>query len=165
MCDDPLLDAPCEREPIEILAAEFVARQRSGESPSLESYACRYPELAGAIRELFPTIERLERLKRVREHSPRGLATAGLPQTVRLGGFRIIREIGRGGMGVVYEAEDRILKRRVALKVLGANIAGSAVQLQRFRHEAQSAARLHHTNIVPVFGTGEDHGVLFYVMQ
>src|SRR5262249_17355698 len=65
----------------------------------------------------------------------------------------------------VYEAEDRALKRHVALKVLGANIAGSALQLQRFRREAQSAARLHHTNIVPVFGTGEEHGVMFYVMQ
>jgi serine/threonine protein kinase len=165
MFDDPLPDTACEREPIELLAAEFAQRQRSGDAPSVESYACRYPELAELIRELFPTILRLERLKRGREHSPRGLATAGLPRSARLGGFRIVREIGRGGMGIVYEAEDRVLKRRVALKVLGANIAGSGVPLQRFRREAQSAARLHHTNIVPVFGTGEEHGVMFYVMQ
>src|SRR5262249_47581462 len=78
---------------------------------------------------------------------------------------RIIRELGRGGMGVVYEAEDQTLKRRVALKVLGANVAGSPVQLARFRHEAESAAGLHHPRIVPVFGSGEAHGAVFYVVQ
>ena len=158
-------EAGCERDPIELLAAEFVDRHRAGETPSIEDYVGEHPELADEIRELFPTIARLESLKNARCQSPRGLAAAGLPRAARLGGFRILREIGRGGMGIVYEAEDCALKRRVALKVLGANVAGSPIQRERFQHEAEAAARLHHTHIVPVFGTGQEHGVLFYVMQ
>ena len=80
-------------------------------------------------------------------------------------GFRIIREIGRGGMGVVYEAEEERLSRRVALKVLPASLLTHAKQVQRFEREARAAARLHHTNIVPVFGVGENDGHHYYFMQ
>ena len=66
-----------------------------------------------------------------------------------LGDFRIVREIGRGDMGIVYEAEQQSLKRRVALKVLHPTVATSERQRQRFQREAESAARLHHSNIVP----------------
>src|SRR4051794_13086214 len=83
----------------------------------------------------------------------------------RLGDFRVIREIDRGGMGVVYEAEQESLGRRVALKVLSRMRDLSDATLQRFRVEAKAAARLHHSNIVPVFGVGEEDGVPFYVMQ
>ncbi len=76
------------------------------------------------------------------------------------GEFRIVREIGRGGMGVVCEAYQGSLNRHVALKLLPEH--GS---LSRFRREAQAAGRLHHTNIVPVFGVGEHRGRAFYVMQ
>lgn len=82
-----------------------------------------------------------------------------------LDGFRIIREIGRGGMGVVYEAEEERLSRRVALKVLPASLLMHEKQVQRFQREARAAARLHHTNIVPVFGVGEDNGHHYYFMQ
>lgn len=82
-----------------------------------------------------------------------------------IGDFLILREIGRGGMGVVYEAIQRSLSRRVALKVLEAGISDSPQQLQRFRREAESAAMLHHTNIVGVFGIGEENGVHYYAMQ
>jgi serine/threonine protein kinase len=165
MAGEPSSDTDDDREPIEVLAAEFVERCRNGSSPSIDEYAREHPELADEIRDLFPTIARLENLKVMKERSSDGQATAGLPRSLPLGGFRIIRELGRGGMGVVYEAEDKNLKRRVAFKVLGANIAGSRGQLQRFRHEAEAAARLHHPHIVPVFGTGEEHGVQFFVMQ
>src|SRR5262249_52088748 len=74
-------------------------------------------------------------------------------------------EIGRGGMGVVYEAEQRSLNRRVALKVLPLAAALDARQLQRFQLEAQAAACLHHNNIVPVFTVGTEGGVPFYAMQ
>src|SRR6266487_2074503 len=82
-----------------------------------------------------------------------------------LGDFKLIREIGRGGMGVVYEAVQLSLGRRVALKVLPFAAAYDAKQLQRFRTEASAAAQLHHTNIVPVFAVGQDRGVHFYAMQ
>jgi formylglycine-generating enzyme required for sulfatase activity/tRNA A-37 threonylcarbamoyl transferase component Bud32 len=82
-----------------------------------------------------------------------------------LGDFRILREIGRGGMGVVYEAEQVSLGRHVALKVLPKDPSRDERTKRRFEREARSAARLHHTNIVPVFGVGEDAGRLYYVMQ
>jgi serine/threonine protein kinase len=83
----------------------------------------------------------------------------------RLGDYRILREVGRGGMGVVYEAEQVSLGRHVALKVLPAAALLHAQRLQRFGREARAAARLHHTNIVPVFGVGEAEGLHYYVMQ
>ena len=82
-----------------------------------------------------------------------------------LGDFRIVREIGRGGMGVVYEAEQISLGRRVALKVLPLASTLDAKQLQRFKNEAQAAAGLHHTNIVPVFATGCERGVHYYAIK
>src|SRR5262249_59518268 len=83
----------------------------------------------------------------------------------RLGDYRIVREVGRGGMGVVCEAEQESLGRRVALKVMAAPGLRSPRQLLRFHREARAAARLHHTNIVPVFGVGEAEGQHYYVMQ
>ena len=82
----------------------------------------------------------------------------GDPTTRRLGDFELLREIGRGGMGVVYEARQISLKRRVALKVLPPAIGMSAQAKQRFEREAQAAAKLHHTNIVPVHAIGEHDG-------
>jgi tRNA A-37 threonylcarbamoyl transferase component Bud32 len=83
----------------------------------------------------------------------------------QLGDFRILREIGRGGMGVVYEAEQISLKRRVALKVLRYGAAADSEAMQRFQREAETVARLHHTNIVPIFAIGCENGVNYYAMQ
>ncbi len=82
-----------------------------------------------------------------------------------LGDYRLVREIGRGGMGVVYEAVQISLGRRVALKVLPFAATLDAKQLQRFKNEAQAAAHLHHQNIVPVYGVGCERGVHYYAMQ
>jgi serine/threonine protein kinase len=144
------------RHPVEALADEFAARCRRGEAPSIGEYADRHPDLADEIRALFPAVAALERCGagRPREEPP-----------TRLGEFRILREVGRGGMGVVYEAVQESLGRRVALKVLPTELARPDGQLPRFRREAAAAARLHHTNIVPVFGLGEADGVHFYTMQ
>ena len=87
------------------------------------------------------------------------------PLLERLGDFRFLREVGRGGMGIVYEAEQESLGRRVALKVLRSHRLLDPKTSIRFHREAKAAARLHHTNIVPVFGVGEHEGVHFYVMQ
>ena len=87
------------------------------------------------------------------------------PPIEPLGDFSIVREIGRGGMGVVYEAVQLSLGRRVALKVLPFAAALDARQLQRFENKAQAAAQLHHTNIVPVYAVGCDRATHYYAMQ
>ena len=83
----------------------------------------------------------------------------------RLGEFEVVRELGRGGMGVVYEAVQTSLGRRVALKVLGPGLGLTPRAVDRFRREAAAAARLHHTNIVPVYATGDEAGTHFYAME
>jgi tetratricopeptide (TPR) repeat protein len=82
-----------------------------------------------------------------------------------LGDFEIVRELGRGGMGVVYEARQTSLNRRVALKLLGPGLGLTPRAVNRFRREAEAAAKLHHTNIVPVYATGEQNGSHFYAME
>jgi hypothetical protein len=83
----------------------------------------------------------------------------------RLGDYTLLRELGQGGMGIVYEAEHESLKSRVALKVMHPRLRADRSYLRRFQTEARSAAKLHHTNIVPVFDYGEHEGVFYYAMQ
>src|SRR4051812_46201700 len=116
-----MIDTLSERQPLEVLAAEFTERLRKGERPSMEEYAVRCPELADKIRDLFPAVLMMENLKRGRLASTSILVRAPLPE--RLGEYRVVREVGRGGMGVVYEAVQESLDRRVAVKVL----AGAAL--------------------------------------
>ena len=157
-----------ERNPVECLAEEFAQRCRRGDNPSLEEYVARHPEWADDIRELFPALLVMEQLK------PSVSLVNTLPSAAgpgedngprRLGEYLILREVGRGGMGVVYEAVQESLGRHVALKVLPGHGLAEPGYLERFRREAKAAARLHHTNIVPVFGTGACDGVHYYAMQ
>src|SRR5215472_579768 len=142
------------------LAEEFAARFRRGERPGVQEYIDRCPEWAEEIRELFPALVEVERVKEDRPARPGGAEmAAGLPAPVQVGDYRVLREVGRGGMGVVYEAEQVSLGRRVALKVLPRQVSSDLKTLARFRREARSAAQLHHTNIVPVFEVG------YYAMQ
>jgi serine/threonine protein kinase len=92
-------------------------------------------------------------------------STGGQLQGQRLGDFEFIREVGHGGMGIVYEARQLSLNRPVALKVLSGSLGLTDKAVQRFRREAEAAAKLHHTNIVPVYATGEEHGTHFYAME
>ena len=154
-----------QRDPVEVLAAEFIDSARRGEYPSIEEYAESHPDVAEEIRDLFPTIVAMEKLKIRREASTDGRASLGPVKLEQLGDYRIIREIGRGGMGIVYEAEQESLGRHVAVKVMPRQSLLDAKQLDRFRREASIAAKLHHTNIVPVFGVGEQDGFNYYVMQ
>ena len=154
-----------DRDPLELLAAEYMERLRQGERPDIEAYAAQHPDLAEEIRELFPTIAVTERLKARQERSSGGRATLGPARLERLGDFRLIRELGRGGMGVVFEAEQESLGRRVAVKVLPRQVLLDEKHLKRFQREARVAANLHHTNIVEVFGVGEQDGFHYYVMQ
>lgn len=153
---------------LDSLVDSFMERQRRGEHPSIEEYVRENPDLADDIRELFPTLEMIEAFASAPgvETAPRlNTDTEFAAPPTQLGEFRIVREIGQGGMGVVYEAVQESLGRHVALKVMPTHAQSNPVFVERFRREAQSAAKLHHTNIVPVFGVGEHDGVSFYAMQ
>src|SRR5262245_16702423 len=159
-----------ERETVEQLAEEFVERFRRGERPALTEYTARYPEHAAEIRDLFPALVVMEQVAPdsvdsglTADHAGGPARAAGHPE--RLGDYRILRVVGRGGMGGVYEAEQVSLGRHVALKVLPGHARLDPRQLARFQREAKAAARLHHTNIVPVYGVGEADGQHYYVMQ
>jgi serine/threonine protein kinase/WD40 repeat protein len=160
--------ADSEVDPLVDLAQEFADRYRRGENPSLSEYAARYPEHADRIRSIFPAMIAIERHGSSADWLSAGRPgrrDPGDPALERLGEYRIIREIGRGGMGVVYEAVQESLGRHVALKVLPAHRFLPRSQAERFRLEARAAARLHHSNIVPVFGVGESEGINYYAMQ
>jgi eukaryotic-like serine/threonine-protein kinase len=155
------------RHPVEVLADEFAERIRRGESPSIEQYEASHPEWASVIRQVFEPIEIVEKLS-VQRPSSTGNRDPIVPSLIvpsQLGDFRILREIGRGGMGVVYEAVQISLQRRVALKVINLQTSDQDKLQIRFRREAEAAAGLHHTNIVQVYGSGVDGGVHYYAMQ
>jgi serine/threonine protein kinase/WD40 repeat protein len=156
------------RNPVEELAEAFLERYRRGERPSLSEYTRPHPELADEIRELFPALVMMEEAgpREVDRGGPGGgRVTADGQELRRLGDYRILRQVGRGGMGVVYEAEQEALGRHVALKVLPFESAADPIRLERFRREARAVARLHHTNIVPVFDVGVQEGIHYYAMQ
>jgi WD40 repeat protein/serine/threonine protein kinase len=157
---------PADSPSVESLLAEvtddFMERAARGERPDVEDYARRYPNLAAVLRQVLPALQ-------VIRDTPAPLrdafAALGEGDSPCLGDYRIVREVGRGGMGIVYEAEQVSLGRRVALKVLPLAATLDARQLQRFRNEAKAAAHLHHTNIVPVHAVGSERGVHYYAMQ
>jgi serine/threonine protein kinase len=146
------------------LIEELINRIQAG-ATDVEAFIAAHPEYAKDLRRLLPAAQVLADLS----HSAQ--AEASFPPAEvgaafgELGDFRIVREIGRGGMGVVYEAEQLSLRRRVALKVLPFAAVLDPRQLQRFQLEAQAAACLHHTGIVPVHAVGSERGVHFYAMQ
>jgi serine/threonine protein kinase/Flp pilus assembly protein TadD len=149
--DDPRLGAALE---------EYFERLNAGERPAREEWLARYPEIADELGEC------LDGLLFVHSASPLSARLEGeaeLPEVV--GEFQIIRELGRGGMGVVYEAIQVSLGRRVALKILPRPGAIDPRQRQRFQVEAQAAAQLNHAHIVPVFAFGVDRGIHFYAMS
>src|SRR6188508_2967292 len=123
------------------LAEEFAARFRRGERPSLQEYIDRCPDLADEIREMFPALVEVERAEEDQQERPGAVAVeVALPPLGQVGDYRVLREVGRGGMGVVYEAEQVSLGRRVALKVLPPQAQGSPRYLARFEREARAAA-------------------------
>src|SRR5262249_49473705 len=140
-------------------------RYRRGEQPVLEEYVDRLPEMADEIREMFPALVEVEQVEGDARKDALNHKRPSVPPLTELGDYRVVREIGHGGMGVVYEAEQVSLGRRVALKVLPGHVVGDRKVLERFRREAKAAARLHHTNIVPVFEIGHEGQVAFYTMQ
>lgn len=161
-------DNPSATDPFGHIADEFVEAFRQGKRPSIEAFAQRFPQYANEIREMLPALMLMEKAKSADDALSEGgkaASPAVVPPLLQLGDFQILREVGRGGMGVVYDAEQISLGRHVALKVLTSQLLRDDKQRRRFEREAKAAARLHHTNIVPVFGTGEHDGTPYYVMQ
>jgi serine/threonine protein kinase/Flp pilus assembly protein TadD len=145
----------------------FLQELERGRQPDPEALVHQYPELSEVLRAYLDKLEVLHRAAtgwrgpiQITEPSP-----ALLPERGRVGDFRILREVGRGGMGIVYEAEQISLGRRVALKVLPFAAALDGKHLQRFKNEAAAAAHLHHTHIVPVYAVGYERGLHYYAMQ
>lgn len=171
---EPVLDGfPTEIDPrhvrsrdrLEVLATEFSERGRRGENPTIEEYLEKYPELADGINELFPIVAALEQWKSDRESE---LLRNHLPDQFKftqLGDCRIVREIGRGGMGVVFEGLQGKLERRVAVKLLPWRISMVPQRQERFEHEARTIAKLGHASIVPIYSFGRHDDYAFYVMK
>jgi eukaryotic-like serine/threonine-protein kinase len=140
---------------------EFMGRVRRGDLPDVEEYVVRNPSIGKLLRDLLPALQVIGPASL--PVSETGGAAAVVPGC--LGDFYILRQIGQGGMGIVYEAEQISLIRRVALKVLPFATTLDAKQLQRFQNEARAAAHMHHRHIVPVYTAGCERGVHYYAMQ
>ena len=143
-------------------ADEFAKAAEAGRPPDIDEFVQRYPQIAAVLRDVLPALALFDSSLSESEGSRLG-GEELIDRT--LGDFRLIQEIGRGGMGVVYEAEQISLGRSVALKVLP--IAGvlDEKQLQRFKTEARAAAALEHPHIVPVHSVGCERGVHYYAMR
>lgn len=150
---------------IDELADEFVQRCRRGESPTIAEYLEQYPHLADPIRELFPGLVMLECVASNGTAHPRYSLLSGVRRPDVLGDYRILQEVGRGGMGIVYEAEQISLGRHVALKVLPFQMASDECAIAPFRREARTAAQLQHPHIVTVYDSGQQDAVWYYAME
>lgn len=153
------------------LVEQLTDRLQAGEVLDSAALAAAYPDYAERLQQFLPALEVLAEIGRSASASrPNPLLAAdplSSPHAMdgTLGDYRIRREIGRGGMGVVYEAEEISLRRRVALKVLPFAAVLDPRQLQRFKNEAMAAAQLKHPHIVSVYAVGFERGVHFYTME
>lgn len=139
------------------LIERLTERLANGEELSIDSIVVEYPLHAGRLCAIWPALYTLVEIGNAAPQNASALGT--------LGDFRLIRELGRGGMGIVYEAEQVSLGRRVALKTLP--FAGTLDErvLARFRNEALAAGALHHPHVVPIYGVGCERGIHFLAMQ
>ena len=154
-----------EMAAIEERCEEYIQLYRLGKAPSYAEFAAGFPDVKDQILDLLPTVVAIEdaRKKNLVKRND-GRIARGPEAVPRLGDYEIIREIGRGGMGIVYEANQSSLDRRVAIKVLP-KFSLTSSQVEKFHEEARTAAKLHHSNIAPVYDVGEQNGLHFYVMQ
>ncbi len=153
-------------EALEKIVDHFTSRLRAGKHPSIAEYQEKFPSLKDEIEDLLASVAMIEKLKPSStspEMDRRSLEeVSGLK---RIGNYEVVGEIGRGGMGIVFEAIHESLGRRVAIKVMPTPLVNRSKYIERFQREAKAAAKLHHTNIVSVFGVGEGDGFHYYVMD
>ncbi len=159
------MDPPeLEQSKLDRIAEEFSQAIRRGEQPSIDVLVAKYHDPSGQLRSLLNSIAMIEGLKQQASNSSAAAHSESL-EIEQLDDYTIVREIGRGGMGLVFEAIHQSLGRRVAVKVLARGLLGDAKHLTRFRREARAAAHLRHSNIVPVFGVGQSGEHHYYVMD
>lgn len=149
------LPADPTSERLVVILDDYFRQLQSGKAPDRESLLAAHPNLADRLAECLAGLEFI--------HTAHHSQGANPPATI--GDFRIIREVGQGGMGAVYEAEQVSLRRRVALKILRFGGLSDPDAIERFQREAETVARLHHTHIVPIFAVGREQGIHFYAMQ
>ena len=153
-------------ELLEEVVDEFTRRLRAGEHPSIAEYQEKFPTVKSELEDVLASVAMIEQLK-----PSAGALTSDrgnleeVSSLQKIGVYTIVGELGRGGMGIVFEAIHESLGRRVAIKVMPTPLVNSSKHVQRFEREAQAAAKLHHTNIVSVFGAGEGDGFHYYVMD
>jgi serine/threonine protein kinase/Tfp pilus assembly protein PilF len=156
---------PDVQERLAKILEEYLSQLEQGGAPSVEELVKQHPDIAEPLRDFLTSVDFLHDAAagfRTPKETPAADSTTSAGQ---LGDYRLIREVGRGGMGVVYEAKQITLDRRVALKVLPFAAVLDQRQIARFKNEAQAAAHLQHPNIVPVYSVGCDRGVHYYAMQ
>lgn len=155
---------PQQREHLALVLDEYLVSLERGVPLPFDELVAQHPDLAEPLR-MYGESLRLLCLAGDRLGRQRSAEAAPDSWNRQLGDYRLVREVGRGGMGVVYEAEQLSLGRRVALKVLPFAAVMDEKQLARFTNEARAAAQLNHPNIVPVYGVGKERGVHYYSMQ
>lgn len=161
------ITTPSRDDLIDAAIADWFEAVEQGRAPDPQEFVGRYPDLKD---ELLTFLADRQRFKQVAADFDTATFSnqaqpVSEPAGRRLGDFEIVREIGRGGMGVVYEARQNSLNRLVALKLLNASLDRDARAVERFRREAAAAAMLRHANIVPIYATGEEAGVYYYAME
>ena len=164
-------------EELAVLLGDLSDQLREGGSADVDSLARRHPDLAGELRELWAVAQFAEMIQRPTppqstiarptppEREPRGTGAEPTALPRDFGDFTLLSELGRGGMGVVYQARQKSLNRVVALKMIREAHLASSDDGARFKAEAEAAARLHHPNIVTVFEVGIHDGQAFFCME
>ena len=148
------------------LVEQICDRIQAGAMVQLDSLIAEYPEMADRLRDIYPTLTAManwNQLDSQDERLPGETHDEALNQTI--GDFQIIRQLGRGGMGIVYEAQQLTIHRRVALKILPFAALVDSRALQRFRNEVSAIATLEHPHIVSVYSVGEERGIHYFAMQ
>jgi eukaryotic-like serine/threonine-protein kinase len=167
MTNDPETSAgetPSEERLLGQIADDFTRRQKNGEQPRIDEYRARHPEIAGLIGEVLPLLVALQgQESTVDGGTNRG--TVDLPDPSTFAGYEILEELGRGGMGVVWKARQRLANRIVALKMILAGSYADSVDVARFRTEMETIARLSHPGIIRIFEVGEHQGRAFFSQE
>jgi serine/threonine protein kinase len=160
------VDVAVEGSQVTAALKQYLAALEAGQKPDRHAFAAGHPAIAAELTACLDGLEFIQSAaSRLNASEPGPCVDPEFNLATPLGDFQLLREVGRGGMGVVYEALQLSLGRRVALKVLPFAATMDPRYLQRFQNEARAAASLEHPHIVPVYGVGCERGVHYYAMK